>query len=474
MPDLWDEARPQERRKVMRRARSILLAASLSAAACAPTTLDSRALRSAAMSRQSDGSRSPPAKDVQELLGRPLTAESAAAVALLNNHGVRAEIEELGIAEGRLTQARRLPNPTVEGAMRFEGEGRPELEVGAMIDITDLLLLASRSSAARAEVDAARLSAIGSILDLSYDTRRAFYVYQAAAELLELRRTVLQSFDASSDLATRLREAGNITELDLASQRSSFEEARLEFQEAEVGLTAARERLNGLMGLWGKGTGWHATPRLPDVPAQELELETLESTAIGRSLDLVIAKNRFGAAAKRANLARAQGFLPELKAGVSAERQEEWSVGPAIEVEVPLFYQGQGEVGVARAQMRQQQELYTDVAVTLRASARNAASRLSAKREAVLFYKTSLLPLKQKIVEQTQLEYNAMLVGLFQLLQAKRDQVRTAAAYVEQHREYWIARTNAEQLLAGRRHPEELTRTITPGAGTPGGAQDLH
>jgi cobalt-zinc-cadmium efflux system outer membrane protein len=206
----------------MRRARSILLAATLSAAACTPTTIDSRALRNAAMSRQSDGSRSPPAKDVQELLARPLTAESAAAVALLNNHGVRAEIEELGIAEGRLTQARRLPNPTVEGAMRFEGGGRPELEVGAMIDITDLLLLASRSSAARAEVDAARLSAIGSILDLSYDTRRAFYVYQAAAELMELRRTVLQSFDASTDLATRLREAGNITELDLASQRSSF------------------------------------------------------------------------------------------------------------------------------------------------------------------------------------------------------------------------------------------------------------
>jgi cobalt-zinc-cadmium efflux system outer membrane protein len=141
---------------------------------------------------------------------------------------------------------------------------------------------------------------------------------------------------------------------------------------------------------------------------------------------------------------------------------------------VPLFYQGQGEVGVAKAEMRQQQELFTDVAVNLRASARNAASRLTAKREAVVYYKTVLLPLKQTVVEQTQLEYNGMLVGLFQLLQAKRDQVQTAAAYVDQHREYWIARTNVEQLLAGRRHPEELTRTITRGASTPGGGQELH
>ncbi|MDX2051943.1 MAG: TolC family protein [Polyangiaceae bacterium] len=411
---------------------------------------------------------------MKTLLARPLTAESASDIALLNNHGVRAEIEELGIAEGRLAQARRLPNPTVEGAMRFEGEGRPELEVGAMIDITDLLLLASRSSAAGIEVEAAKLSAIGSILDLAYDTRRAFYVYQAAAELLELRRTVLEAFNASADLAIRLREAGNITELDLANQRSLFEQARFEFQDAEVGLTAARERLNALMGLWGRETEWRAMPRLPDIPGAEFDVKKLESTAIERSLDLAIAKHRFAAAAKRANLAQAHGFLPELKAGVSAERNEEWGVGPAIEIEVPLFYQGQGEVGVAKAEMRQQQALFTDVAVNLRASARNAAARLTARREAVRHYKTVLLPLKQKVVEQTQLEYNGMLVGLFQLLQAKRDQVQTAAAYVDQHREYWIARTNVEQLLAGRRHPGELTSTITRGASTPNGGQDPH
>lgn len=343
-----------------------------------------------------------------------------------------------------------------------------------MIDITDLLLLASRSGAANAEVEAAKLSAIGSMLDLSYDTRRAYYGFQAAADLLELRRTVLHAFDASADLAKRLREAGNITDLDLANQQSLFEEARLEFQEAEVGLTAARERLNALMGLWGQQTGWRAAPRLPEIPAQEFDISKLESLAIERSLDLAIAEKRFSAAAKRANVARAQGILPELKAGVSAERDEAWGVGPAVEIEVPLFYQGQGEVGVAKAEMRQQQERYTDVAVNLRASARNAALRLAAKREAVVYYKTVVLPLKQRVLEQTQLEYNAMLVGLFQLLQVKREQVRTAAAYVDQQREYWVARTNVEQLLAGRQHPEELTRSISRGGAAPGGAQDLH
>jgi cobalt-zinc-cadmium efflux system outer membrane protein len=474
MPDLRHEAPAEKGRSVMRTLSVYALA--VLTIACGPTAIDEGALLSAADARRRDAgsSHAPMSKDVRALMARPLTAESAAQVALANNRGVRAIIEELGIAEARATQARRLPNPTLEGAMRFEGEGRPELEVGAMIDVTDLLLLAARSSAAGADVEAAKLSAVGALLDLAYDTRRAFYAHQAAAELAELRRTVLQAFTASADLATRLREAGNITELDLANERSVFEEARLELQAAELGLATTRERLNSLMGLWGRGTEWHTTPRLPELPAAELALEKLEATTIERSIDLAIAKQRFTGAARRANAAQAQGWLPELKAGVSAERSDAWAVGPAVEIEVPLFYQGQGATGVAKAEMRQQQNRYTETAVTLRARARHAGSRLTAKREALLHYRGVLLPLKQQVVDQSQLEYNAMLIGLFQLLQAKRDQVRTAAAYVEDHRDYWIARTNVEQLLAGRLPPEEGTREPRNTSSSPGAAEGAH
>lgn len=474
MPYLRHEARASKGGAVIRTLPALALA--LFVAACGPTAIDEGALLSAADARTRDAGSSPwpMTQDVRALMARPLTAESAAQVALANNRGVRAIIEELGVAEARATHARRLPNPTLEGAMRFEGEGRPELEVGAMIDVTDLLLFASRSSAAGAEVEAAKLSVVGALLDLAYDTRRAFYVHQAAAELAELRRTVLQAFAASSDLAQRLRQAGNITELDLANERSLFEAARLDLQAAELGVAAARERLNALMGLWGRGTEWRAPPRLPEIPERELALEKLESTSIERSLDLAIAKRRFEGAAKRANAAQAQGWLPELKAGVSAERSDAWAVGPAVELEVPIFYQGQGETGVAKSEMRQQQNHYTDLAVTLRASARNAGARLAAEREAVLYFERVLLPLKQQIVDQSQLEYNAMLIGLFQLLQAKREQIESAAAYVGHQRDYWIARTNVEQLLAGRRPPEspsEGARSASPAAGA---VRDAH
>ena len=64
-------------------------------------------------------------------------------------------------------------------------------------------------------------------------------------------------------------------------------------------------------------------------------------------------------------------------------------------------------------------------------------------------------------------EYNAMQVGVFQLLQARREQLEGKRAYVRTLRDYWQARTTLEQLLAGRlagtlatdREPARSTQT---------------
>lgn len=47
-------------------------------------------------------------------------------------------------------------------------------------------------------------------------------------------------------------------------------------------------------------------------------------------------------------------------------------------------------------------------------------------------------------------EYNGMLVGIFELLAAKREQLAAAEQYLQLRRDYWLARLSAEQLLAGR------------------------
>ncbi len=425
----------------------------LSLLGCAAAPVDYAALESAASARQrwSDGAEASAQSDAKRLLEKPLSADSAARVALLRNRGAKAAAQTLGIAQAELAAVKRLPNPEVHGSVRFRRGADPELDVAALLNVSSLLFALSRTSAAEAEVAAAKLEAVGTLVDLSYDARRAFVEYQAALELLELRRTVLAAFEASALAAERMRAAGNVTELDVASEQALREEARLALEQATAGVESARQALNGAMGINEQGVSWRAAPRLPELPPAELALDQLETESLKASLDVQAAKQRYTAAAKQAGIANVTGWLPELKAGASAERDEHWGVGPAVQVTLPLFYQGQGEVGVARARMKREEYLYADASVQVRNTARALRTELATARRGVRHQREVVLPLRERVVQQTQLEYNAMQVGVFQLLSAKRDQLSAAEQYLELRRHYWLSRLNAEQLLAGRR-----------------------
>ena len=65
-------------------------------------------------------------------------------------------------------------------------------------------------------------------------------------------------------------------------------------------------------------------------------------------------------------------------------------------------------------------------------------------------YQGVLLPLREQIIEQTQRQYYGIELGVFQLMVARRDQVRTAQEYVIALREYSHARVTLDQILAGR------------------------
>jgi cobalt-zinc-cadmium efflux system outer membrane protein len=56
----------------------------------------------------------------------------------------------------------------------------------------------------------------------------------------------------------------------------------------------------------------------------------------------------------------------------------------------------------------------------------------------------------ERIVNEVQLQYNAMQLGAFELLRAREQQIRTAIAYIETLRDYWLARTDLDQILSGR------------------------
>lgn len=388
-------------------------------------------------------------KEVRAILSQPLSSDAAVKLALLNNADLQATFEELGIARGELIRALRLPNPTAEGGVQYAEGEPPGIELSISQDLSELILLPLRSNVAEAEFAAAKLDVAGRVMDLVLEVRKAFYEFIADQQILELRKTVLETLRASAVAAEQIHAAGNMTDLDLASQQVLYEEARVSFSSAETALATSRERLNALLGLWGPATSWQATGRLPD-PVEE-SMESPEATAVARSVELATLRQRFTAASERAKLASTRGLLPELKAGVAFEREgDDWSTGPIAEIELPIFYQGQGEVARAQAEMRREEQRLGATAVRVRAALRAVYVRATTARQRAQYFKDVLLPMRERIVNDTQLQFNAMNTSVFQLLIARRDQIEAGRAYIDALREYWLAKADLEQLLAGR------------------------
>jgi outer membrane protein, heavy metal efflux system len=390
---------------------------------------------------------------VHDLLQEGLTADSAVQIALLNNRELQALYEDLHIAQADLVQAGLLRNPIFDAQIRFATSGSGTgVDLGVAQDFVSLLYLSLRKGRAAAAFEAAKLRVTGAVLDFASEARAGLYELQAAEQLLEMRRSVVEATAASYDLAQRLREAGNNRDLDVANERALHEESKVQLAVAEANVIARRERMNEIMGLWGVDTSWRTASRLPTIPEQEIVADGLERRAVESSLDLGLARREIEVAARQLGIAKPLGWLDDAEVGVAAEREVEggWSAGPAFVLPIPLFDQGQAVVGSAQARYRQVSERYIATAVRLRSRVRAAYSATLEARDRAAHYERVLLPLRQTIVDETQLQYNAMQVGAFQLLQAKRDQIETGARYIQSLRDYWLSRTALEQILSGR------------------------
>src|SRR2546430_15635199 len=162
---------------------------------------------------------------VSSLLSRPLTAESAVQIALLNNHNLQATYEELGIAQADFVEAGLLRNPLFTFERRFPGQA---LEADILKEFIDIFLLPLRKRIAAAQFEAAKFRVGHEILNLAGEVRAAFYEHQGDQQLVDLRKTVAEATERSAETALKMKEAGNLRNLDLANEQASHAEAKVE------------------------------------------------------------------------------------------------------------------------------------------------------------------------------------------------------------------------------------------------------
>jgi cobalt-zinc-cadmium efflux system outer membrane protein len=393
------------------------------------------------------------ARSLRDLLSHPLSVQAAVQVALLNNHRLQATFEELGIAQADLVQAGLLDNPILSIDVRFPNRSpsKTYLNFAAAENLLNVFLIPARKKIASAQLAQATASVSNEVFSLAFETESAFYAYQAAEQTVELRQTIADASAASLDLATRLREAGNTTELEYYGQRAEAGRSRVELAMAKADADEAREKLTALMGLDGSQTQWTVAGRLSDPPGDEALPSGLEAIAQRQRPDLAAARSEILAQSQTYHFTVDTRFVRGADLGADAERETDgqWRIGPSLAVPIPLFDQGQGAVARAAATFHQSEERYRALAVEIASQVRAGRAKMSNARMAVQLYHDEVLPTQHKYMQEAQLHYNGMFFSAFQLLQAKRDEIDAAAQYVQSLKAYWIGRAELERAIGG-------------------------
>ena len=399
---------------------------------------------------RSDADRDTIDQRVAELLAQPLSVEDAVQIALLNNRGLQASFDQLGISEADMVQAGRLPNPGFRFGRLSQGASI-EIDRSIQFNLARLLTLPLVQRIESQRFAQTRMAVSLSMLQLASQTRKAYYLALAADQTAGYMRQVQSTAQAGADLARRMAQAGNWNRLDQAREQRFYADAALNLARAEQARVAAREQLTRLMGLWGTQTQFRLPERLPDLPKAPSELPDIERTALAQRIDVQAAKLATVQLAGNLGLTRATRFVNVLEIGAvrnsfsDAPNQS----GYEISLELPLFDWGGARVAKAEAIYMQAVNRTAQIAVDARSEVRGTYANYRASFDIARHFRDEIVPLSKTISDENQLRYNGMLIGVFELLADARSQITSVNGSIDALRDFWLAQADLEMVQLG-------------------------
>lgn len=411
---------------------------------------------------------------VRQLLKRPLTADTAVQIALLNNRGLQATYNELGIAEAVSVRQSLPPNPSVS-ISRVTGSVETEIDRQIIGNILALVTLPTRSKIAADRFRQAQLIAALDTLRVAAETRRAFYRAVAARELVGLLTQADSAAATSEQLAKRLGETGAMNKLDQAREQAFHADVKTQLARARQRAAIERERLIRSLGLGGNELDFGLPNTLPALPQRARALRAIEQDAVSRRVDLQIARIELETLAKSYGLTQATRFINVLDAGyadkIKKNKETDEHIrdrGFTVTFEVPLFDFGEARVREAEQTYMQAVNRLAEKAVNVRSEAREAYSFYRSSYDIANRYRRDVLPLRKTISDEMMLRYGAMQVDVFSLLNDARQRIAANIAAAAARHDFWIASVDLSAAIIGGGGAETPSATMSM-AGNAGG-----
>lgn len=396
-----------------------------------------------------------------------LTLQEAIRRAVLGDSRLQALLARVRIALADAEQARLLPNPILEIAYRIPTAAADpdEIEIGISADLVSLLTRPGRSRAADDRLRGSVADAVDRALDVVVSVRGRYAAVQAFEELipaLEVRRDLLRRLVT---VAQERLDSGEGTRLDVTSLRTQEAELDLDLLDLAREKRDVRLELALLMGQPSGVATWSVERRPVAGPLPIEGEERWVDMALARRPDITSLRWELEALKEEAQLAGVT-ILEGGSAGISAEKAEGWSIGPALSIPIPLFDFGstrraRAEAVLIEAQHRLHEARRLAVSEVRRAYASNVALQRSVER-----LRDVVLPLQRQRREEIEAIYLGGQTDITTLIIVEQDLRLSQVKLVELEQRAAIARAVLERAVGGPTAAVQVaSEPLDPGSG---------
>lgn len=376
------------------------------------------------------------------LIKQPLTVDSVTQLALMRNASLKKTYAQLGLAAADVYEAGRIRNPIFSFSQLDSNQSgeRDLITLGFITSLADLITLPSRKDLAETQFATTKQRVGAEVLNTLQEVQHAYFSYQTAEQIAEIKAQIYHTAQLSSQLAHRYRDAGNINERELLEEITKASDAMFDSLDAKADALEARTELANLLGLKIEET-WQVDKSISLPPHHGKDIQGLVSLAHQSRLDLAASELEVERLAHNLGVTNWSRFIGDLDVGYERERETDGAKlkGPVIEWEIPIFSQhsdaklrAASELQIAMAEFAHlKNQIHNDVHL-------NHAKADDARKRAQE-YKKNVMPTKSAIVSRAQEEENFMLIGTFELLHTKIEEYDSYIGYLMAIRDYWIA-----------------------------------
>jgi cobalt-zinc-cadmium efflux system outer membrane protein len=318
-----------------------------------------------------------------------------------------------------------------------------------------------RMRVARAALAAAKNSRADAQRTLEFQLKQQYMQAVLAHDQLDFALEVQKSSEQTLKLNQTRYDKGAISEADVDKVEVAKLEADQAVANARSALRVAKANLAFLLGARGAVPEFEVDPDLPKyfVPGKltQTSAASLLAEALDHRPDLkaqIQQRERADAAVRLAKRER----MPDIALDISYQQAGSGGVGTnaplqpptltfGISAPIPLFYQQQGEIRKAEADLKTQDTQRSKTEAQIVSDVQAAFVGFTSSRELVERMEGRLLDRAKRVRDLTAIQYQKGAASLLEFLDAQRTYIATNVEYLQDLANYWIALFQLEEAV---------------------------